>query len=162
MRGRHPGNPIVAAACVATLCVATAAGCGDDSSAECHSGGAGADGDAGDSGDSTGADGPGGPGDSGGVGQVLIEGSVTNCAAVSPISVSPDNGGMVILSATINDPPNNGAPPTFQWTAPGGTFADPRALSTTFTCGGAGTVIVTLTVSSPGCDQHSSGTVICN
>jgi len=109
----------------------------------------------------------GGSSDSG-TGQVFVEASLSYCALVSGLSVSPNNGGSVILSGTIIPPPPfpgedayTGPAPVAQWTAVSGAFTDPTSTDTTFICGPAGLVTVTLTAVSPGCDQHSSAIVTC-
>jgi|SRR5579863_5962253 hypothetical protein len=144
---------IVVAACAAAVVGPTTAGCGGGSRA-CTGG------DSGDA-ESSNGDGQGGQGAPMGMGQVFVEASVTNCASLTPISVSPNNGGSVQLGASIVDAPDNGAPPTVKWTATSGTFTDPLSSNTTFLCAAPGTVTVTLTLSSPGCDQHASASVTC-
>jgi hypothetical protein len=150
MRGAW--GAIVVAACAAG--VMATAGCGG-SSHVCSGGDSGGDGE------SSNGDGQGGQGGPAGMGQVFVEASVTNCASLTPISVSPNNGGSVQLGASIVDAPDNGAPPIVKWTATSGTFSDPLSSNTTFVCGAPGAVTVTLTLSSPGCDQHASASITC-
>jgi hypothetical protein len=158
MRSRHLWSSVVAATLVAASTALPACFFGDDSS-DCHHGDGGADG-----GDSGADGGDGGVGESGGYGFILIEASINNCAAVSPVSSSPVNGGSVSLTVTVDPPPPpfNGSAPTLQWSAPSGTFSNPNSPDTTFTCAGPGTVMVTFAATSPGCNQQASAPITCN
>jgi hypothetical protein len=80
-------------------------------------------------------------------GSAAINASTYNCAAIASVSESPSEvtvGGSVSFSATATGASAPGV--TYGWSAPSGSFSAPAAASTTFTCNGAGTVPVTLTV----------------
>lgn len=85
------------------------------------------------------------------------------CAVPDPISIGPNNGGIVTLGATVEGgPTQDGDVLTYDWTAPSGSFSDPGSLDTLFMCTAPGAVTVTFTVSSgPGCSTQASGTVTC-
>jgi hypothetical protein len=150
---------IAVAVLVATACMAQSA-CGG-SSPTCGNVDSGALGDGFADGWGSG-NGSGNEDGSTGPGMVLVEAAVTYCGSVSPISVSPVNGGVVSLSANVFGPTNNGPPPALQWTAPSGTFSEPNNAGTSFTCGGPGPVTVTLTATSLNCHQTASATVVCS
>jgi hypothetical protein len=115
------------------------------------------------SGDGSGSGEGSGDDSSTGPGRVLVEAAVTYCGSISPISVSPVNGGVVTLSADVFGPTTSGPPPALQWTASStGTFSQPNNASTSFTCGGPGLVTLTLTATSPGCHQTSTTTINCS
>ena len=79
---------------------------------------------------------------------------------MNPISVGPDNGGYVVLSATINNDADAGGF-LFMWSASSGSFSDPSALDTTYECTSPGSVALVLTITGSGCDQQSGAMVDC-
>ena len=99
-----------------------------------------------------------------GAGAVLVRGTFSNttCPALNSPGASPDNGGMIDLSASISGSPADGGIPTFLWTATNGVFTNPRALDTTFHCVTIGLVTVTLTLSLADCQQQVSLEIDCN
>jgi hypothetical protein len=149
MRSRHLRGPVVSA-WVTVSFAAMMTGCGSDTR-HCDAGDAASP----DADSSSEDDAP---------GMVQVTGSYSNtvCATVNPISVGPDNGGSVSLSATISGSPGEGGVPAFTWSATSGTFSDPHVLDTTFFCAAPGAVTVTATVSSPGCAQSTTGIVRCS
>jgi Calcineurin-like phosphoesterase len=69
------------------------------------------------------------------------------CAAVATASVTPSEttvGSAVTLAATATGP--NAAGFSYAWSAPSGTFSNPGAAITSFTCTTAGTIPVTISV----------------
>ena len=86
------------------------------------------------------------------------------CPAANPFSVGPNNGGTVSLKATISmDSMTEGGTETFRWSAASGSFSDPTAPETTFTCSTPGPVTITFTVSTDGgCSEQASSTVFCD
>ena len=90
------------------------------------------------------------------------------------INLTIDQCPTVVADATpvvtpLGSPVNvngNGADPdhdplTFKWSAPTGTFADPTAASTSYTCTQAGDVSLTVTVSDRRCDTQTSLMITC-
>jgi hypothetical protein len=136
-------------ACAAVGVLATLAGCGGDA-AQCPLEDAG---------------GPeGASGSDAGSGAVLVHGTFSNttCPALNSPGASPDNGGMIDLTASISGSPADGGIPTFMWTATNGIFTNPRALDTTFHCIAVGVVTVTLTLSLGDCQQQVSLDIDCD
>ncbi|MGB8330084.1 MAG: hypothetical protein WCE62_08135 [Polyangiales bacterium] len=79
-------------------------------------------------------------------------------ASVSPMRVSV--GGNIEVSAVATDV--DGDDIVYLWTGSGGSFADPAAPSTTFTCEAAGSQSITITVSDAGsCSTTRSAQVTC-
>jgi hypothetical protein len=77
---------------------------------------------------------------------------------VSPLAASV---GSYVIGQAVSARPDGGAL-TFTWSAPSGTFADPSAPQTTFTCTQAGPVQVTLQVEDDElCQQSYSSLVTC-
>ncbi len=131
---------LVIAACIASGAVALFTSCGTSSSVR----GSGAD-------------------DASGPGYIEVHGTFTStvCPTVEPIGIGPDNGGAVLLSGTIDTPPDSGVV-TPTWTATSGSFADPHAVNTTFVCAGPGMVTVTLAAVIADCNLSASGSFMCN
>lgn len=103
--------------------------------------------------------------DASGEGAVSVNATFSTgiCATVDPLSIGPNNGGTVVLSATIVGSDQVSGMETLLWTATSGAFSDPNSPTTSFTCTAAGTVTVTFTVSSSGgCSQQAIGTVVCD
>jgi hypothetical protein len=98
MRSRHLWGPVVSASVMVGF-AAMVAGCGSDTR-RCDAGDAVSP----DADSSSEDDAP---------GMVQVTGSYSNtvCATVNPISVGPDNGGSVSLSATISGSPGEGGGP---------------------------------------------------
>jgi hypothetical protein len=130
--------------------LAALVGCGGDA-AQCPLEDAG-----GPSTDSSGAD--------EGTGAVLVRGTFSNtiCPALDPAGASPDNGGLVQVTATVSGSPPEGGIPTFTWSATNGIFMNPHALDTTFQCVALGLVTLTLTLSVGDCMQQESLDIDCN
>jgi hypothetical protein len=86
------------------------------------------------------------------------------CPAANPFSIGPNNGGSMNLRASIS--PGSlpeGGTEAFRWSAPSGSFSDPTALETMYTCSAPGSVTITFTVSTDGgCSEQASGTVLCD
>jgi hypothetical protein len=142
--------PILAAGCTTIGMMASLHGCGSTTS-NCP-----ADDGGGDGGSEEGTD-------AGGSGMIHVRGTImgTICPTVNPLGVGPENGGTVELTATINGDADDSGAIVPIWSAPSGSFSDPNALDTTFTCASAGDVTVTLTGTVPGCTQEASATVYC-
>jgi len=68
-------------------------------------------------------------------------------------------GSSVNVNGNGTDPDND--PLTYAWSAATGTFADPSAASTSYTCAQAGDVSLTVTVSDRRCDTQTSLTITC-
>jgi hypothetical protein len=153
MRARQGWSDVVAAACAAVVGMATIACSGGKGG--CSASDSGGTGDAGDIGTSSGGDA------SGGVVQVNGTFTDTLCPSVNPLSVGPDNDGLVLVGATFNGTVEEGGVFTLTWTATSGAFTDPHALDTSFQCIAPGRVTVTFVVSGAGCDQRSTGMIIC-
>ena len=151
MRSRQLSGLIVVAGCAAIGVTPAMAGCGGDNP-RCDAGDGSLDVSS--------------TSDDSGPGMVQVTGTFTStdCPAVNPIGVGPENGGSVSLSATIGGSPPEGGTFTLSWTASSGTFSNPHSSDTTFLCAAAGTVTVTVTVTVPGasCEQHASTTVSCS
>jgi len=137
-------------ACAAVGVIAALAACGGDA-AQCPLEDAGSE-----SGDSSNAD--------EGSGAILVHGTFTNttCPALYPAGASPDNGGLVELTATLSGSPPDGGTPTVVWSATNGIFVNPHILDTTFQCVAIGLVTLTLTVSIGDCHQQESLQIDCN
>jgi Regulator of Chromosome Condensation (RCC1) repeat protein/regulator of chromosome condensation (RCC1) repeat-containing protein len=97
--------------------------------------------------------------DGGSNGSVVINGSATlapSCAAVTALSASPsevDVGSSLQLSAGAIDSAGVTSDVSLSWAVTGGSgtgsFSSPTSASPTFTCTGAGPVLVTVTASTP-------------
>ena len=154
MRRNRRWAHVVAAAWTGVAGIATTAGCASDQAAACTASDSGSSDDSSDSGGSGGDD-------SGGLIQVNGTYTDTACPSVNPLSVGPDNDGLVSVDATFNGSVDDGGAFTLTWTATSGAFVDPHALDTTFQCIAPGRVTVTFIVSGGGCDQRSSSTIVC-
>jgi len=99
----------------------------------------------------------------GGPGLVRVIGTYTNasCPEVNPISIGPDSGGLVSLSATISGSAPDGSVLTYTWSAPTGSFTDPQSLETSYKCPGAGVITVSLTAAGGPCQNETVGLVMC-
>src|SRR5271165_5253081 len=95
MRSSNVQARIVAAACSAVAGTASMVGCASEQVAQCASDDSGASDDSSDS-SATGAD------DSAAILQVTGTFSNTDCPSVNPLSIGPDNDGLVSVSATFN------------------------------------------------------------
>ncbi len=142
-------GPILAARCATIGMAAWLSGCGSTEST-C---------DVNDAGDDEGSEGM----DAGAPGMIMVRGTVTDtvCPTVNPISVGPENGGTVELTATINGGAPDGGTVVLSWSAASGSFSDPSTSDTTFTCTSLGAVKVTLMATIPGCSQQATATVHC-
>jgi hypothetical protein len=89
---------------------------------------------------------------------VLCPGLRVSSFSLSPIAVSL--GGAIDVSAAGEDA-TDAATFTFAWTAPTGTFADPKASHTKYTCTAPGTVTLTVTVSNGDCRATAGMGVTC-
>ena len=152
-RRKYPGSQMAAAACTAGCAIASAYGCANNNS-PCLTTDMGnwEGGPYDDSGDDTSP------------GAISVTGTFNNttCPSVNPISIGPDNGGVVSLEAVINNGTQEAAAFTASWKASFGIFSNPNGLTTTYFCTLAGLITVTFTISSPGCQpQESAGTIDC-
>jgi len=83
-----------------------------------------------------------------GLGGVRVNGKFNICAQLAKVVVSPlqtSVGNDIDLSAQGEDV--EGDPISYQWSASGGSIADPSAQDTTYTCEEVGEQIITITVS---------------
>ena len=83
-----------------------------------------------------------------GLGGVRVNGKFNICAQLAKVVVSPlqtSVGNDIDLSAQGEDV--EGDPISYQWSASGGSIADPSAQDTTYTCQEVGEQIITITVS---------------
>lgn len=154
MRSTHLWGHVAVSAWAALAGTATIAGCASDQS-ECPTSDSGSSDDS--SADvSVGADASGG--------LIEVNGTYTDtlCPSVNPLSLGPDDDGLVSVGATFNGNIEEAGVFTLMWTATSGAFTDAHALDTTFECLAPGNVTVTFTVSGAGCNQQSSGSVTCN
>jgi hypothetical protein len=90
--------------------------------------------------------------------------AMTNtCPVLTQVSASPMKalvGDDIDVSAAAAD--EDGDPVTYLWTGTGGTFANPTAQDTTFTCEAAGKQSITITVSDPeSCASSWTAQVTC-
>lgn len=145
----NPSRRLSVVVVAAAIAVAALTGCGSEAS-QCPSGGADAAEDSG--------------GGDAGAGVVVVHGTFSNttCPALNPPGASPDNGGLIMLTATISNSPPDGGIPTFTWAATNGIFTNPHALDTTFHCIALGIVTVTLTLSVGDCEQQESLNLSCD
>jgi len=98
-----------------------------------------------------------------GPGTIVIIGTLTDssCPEIAPIGVSPDSGGLIVLSATVSGPPPDGSVLSYSWSAPTGSFTAPDALDTSYRCPGAGPISVTLTASAGACRNQTIAVAMC-
>jgi hypothetical protein len=85
------------------------------------------------------------------------------CPEITSYLVEPAEvflGGAVTVSASVVGLPGAGA--YVYWAAPTGSFEDPYAPSTVFSCAKAGKVDVTLDVSSGGCSVTLTSSIECD
>jgi hypothetical protein len=92
-----------------------------------------------------------------GAGMVIVNGTLTNidCPTVSPISVSPENGGSFDLGISIVAA-DGGPIGAWSWMATSGKISDPTMLNTTLTCTARGNVTVTFDLVTMGCKLQSA------
>lgn len=86
-----------------------------------------------------------------GLGGVRVNGKFNICAELAKVVVSPlqtSVGNDITLSAQAQDVEGDAV--EFEWTATGGTVADPAAADTSYTCGEVGDQLITVTVSDDG------------
>ena len=98
-------------------------------------------------------------------GGIQVGGTVNICPLVDALSASPGEvkvGGAIALIGTAHDTDGAPAPLRFLWTATGGTFSDPTAASSRFTCAIAGDTTITLTVSDGDCSDSATLTATCS
>jgi 5'-nucleotidase len=98
-------------------------------------------------------------------GSVLINGTLNVCPTLDGVSASPAEiivGGSVSLSAFAHDSDAAPAPLSYSWTATSGEINNPTAQSPRFSCTGAGTPTITVTVSDGDCVDTGSVTVVCD
>jgi hypothetical protein len=99
------------------------------------------------------------------LGGVRVNGKINYCATLTWVEVSPlqtSIGHQIDVHARAAD--REGDPIEYRWTATGGSFADPSAPMTTYTCEEVGEHIITITVSDDGfeyCDCSWSVPVTC-
>ncbi len=102
-------------------------------------------------------------------GSVAVNGVVNVCPQIDALDANPTEvfvGGTVGLAATAHDADHGPSTLTAAWSATSGTFTDPSALATRFTCTQPGAATLTLTVSdgdaTAGCPATASLTVTCD
>jgi len=96
-------------------------------------------------------------------GSVSIGGKFDICPVVS-MEVTPTDprvGQPVTVKSTATDVDLDGGLLTFQWTATAGSFVAPMAHDTTYNCGPAGPVTITLTVSDGVCPTQKVASIFC-
>jgi hypothetical protein len=94
-------------------------------------------------------------------GDALVTG-VFACHLISSVVVAPEQtsvGGGVTVAAQPID--LDAGALTYSWTATSGTFANPSASNTTFVCGTAGSIAVTVTATSGQCSDRIAMAVQC-
>jgi hypothetical protein len=87
---------------------------------------------------------------------------VNVCPNFGVFSVAPlqtNVGGQIGVAATASDP--DGGFVLFLWTAPAGTFANPEASSTTYSCTALGTHTITLLINDGSCTKEKTVQVTC-
>jgi hypothetical protein len=92
-----------------------------------------------------------------------LDAALIRCPGLYTLSVVPDQaalGGTINMTATVTSDVDAGTP-VFLWSAPSGTFGDPSASSTSFTCTAPGNVPVTFVVKREGCSEMLSASVNC-
>jgi hypothetical protein len=88
---------------------------------------------------------------------------LVQCPGLFTLLVAPDQvevGGSVAVTATTEANLDGGAT-QLSWSAQSGTFSDPNAALTTFTCTAPGTVALHLTVTRESCTETLSASVTC-
>jgi hypothetical protein len=81
-------------------------------------------------------------------GSLRTQAMTNTCPALTQVAVSPMKasvGGDIDVSVAATD--EDGGPITYSWTGTGGSFADPTAQDTTYTCETAGKQSITVIVS---------------
>src|SRR5262249_42712538 len=99
------------------------------------------------------------------IGRLSVKANVVNCPTITSFEVAPTQlgpGQIAHVSATAIDVDTPVSDLTFSWTAPVGSFADPSAPETTYTCEGPGAVTITLTVSDDGCSDTTAVPISCS
>jgi hypothetical protein len=100
----------------------------------------------------------------GGQGSVRLDFGFNNCPVLTSYfasSTSVGADGTIQVSAAASDP-DPGTPLMYSWSAPdGGSFANPAAASTTFTCNGPGARRLVITVSDGRCGSSAEISVRC-
>ena len=86
------------------------------------------------------------------LGEASINATFSQCPTITswvaaPLQVSTN--GVIDVSATVTDPDGTGAH-TYTWSAPGGSFASPGSLVTTYNCTDLGQQLLTITVQDAG------------
>jgi hypothetical protein len=103
-------------------------------------------------------------GGDGGEGKVVISiGIVCPGFRILSWTISPlvaTIGGTIMVSAMAT-PLASGAPAAYRWSAQGGTFADPQAPSTVYTCTTPGTFMLSVTASNDVCRDTQTVPVTC-
>lgn len=88
---------------------------------------------------------------------------VRRCPNLSSLAIVPNHaavGGSVAVTASVTSAADGGVP-VLAWSASGGTFADPSAPLTTFTCTAPGPAAVTIAATQDGCTETLTGSVDC-
>ena len=97
-------------------------------------------------------------------GLLVINGRLDRCPRMTAFAAAPletNVGETVTLTSSAVD--DDGTAVTYAWTATGGTFANPAAANTTWTCPAVGSYDLTLVVSDgqQPCDRTTKVTVVC-
>ena len=96
-------------------------------------------------------------------GEVIIDVGLNVCPELQFLFVAPLKvavGSNISVEATVVDPDDD--PVSYEWTANAGSFADPNAAATTYTCTQPGLRTITLTTNDGGdCEQQTHLQVAC-
>jgi hypothetical protein len=101
-------------------------------------------------------------------GSAMVNGVLNVCPVADGISANPADvavGFPITLAIAAHDSDNGPSPLAYSWTAPSGSFSDPKSATPTFVCNAPGPVTLTATVSdgdsTPGCADTLSAVVTC-
>jgi hypothetical protein len=98
----------------------------------------------------------------GGVVVIRVTAAPADCPKIAKIVAIPyiiDVGSSAMVKADVSS--SDAGPPTLNWSAPSGTFAEPAASETAFVCGVAGPVQLTFTVTFGDCRVTASVPIEC-
>jgi hypothetical protein len=97
-------------------------------------------------------------------GHVAVRGNASVCPVADSIAIFPGSvaaGASATVSATVRDLDDAPSQLVYSWTSSSGTFAEPRAAQTSFSCAVPGSVTLTLSVRDPDCEDTLSTTMTC-
>ena len=100
-------------------------------------------------------------------GSVAISGTINVCPVADGVTATPAEvavGSALSLFAAAHDADGGPAPLSYHWTASSGTLSDAASPSPSFTCGAAGSVTLTVSISDgdAGCVASQSVSVTCS